>query len=499
MPYRVGSFIHGVHENNINHPARLQGRIVNPANALVLGEVGFADTADIERAVQSAATAYPEWSATPPAKRAKILFCFHSLLKSNIDTLADIIVNEQGKTLSDAKGSIQRGIEVVEHACGIPQLLQGTFSQQVSKDIDTYSIRQSLGVCLGISPFNFPVMVPLWLVIPAIACGNTFILKPSEQNPSAPVLLAQLLKQAGLPDGVFNIVHGQKQVVETLIQHPKIQAVAAVASTAVAESIYHLAHQHGKRVQTFGGAKNHCIVMPDADLKEASRALTTAAYGAAGERCMAISVAVVVGEETADQLVRHLKQDMAEITVGDGHQPDVEMGPLISQNHLQRVLDYIEIGVAEGARLVVDGRTKQVINSPGGFFMGPCLFDHVETHMRVYQEEIFGPVLGIVRVKDFETALQRVNQHPYGNGAAILTRDLNIARAFADQVQAGMVGINIPIPVPFVTHGFGGWKRSFFGDLGMHGHNSVEFFTKLKSVTTAPAKGGMASFAMLTH
>ena len=455
--------------------------VTNPALGIEIAKVGVADAALVNQAVMAAKQAFPAWSATPPQRRARVLFEFKNLLEKHLDELAGIVTREHGKTLSDAKGSVQRGIEVVELACGIPTLLKSSFTENVATAVDSYSMRQALGVCVGITPFNFPAMIPLWMFAMAIACGNTFVLKPSEKNPSCALRLAELFKAAGLPDGVLNVVHGDKETVQALLIHPDVKAISFVGSSAVAESVYLTGTQHGKRVQAFGGAKNHCVVMPDADIEQVSDALLGAAFGSAGERCMAISVAVVVGDAMADQLVEKLKPRVAAVRMGVGTDPTVEMGPLISAEHKARVSGYVELGVKEGAKLIVDGRG---LPSPAGFFLGASLFDHVNASMKIYQEEIFGPVLCVVRVPDFMSALALVNDHPYGNGVAIYTRDGGVAREFASLVQVGMIGINVAIPVPPPFQSFGGWKRSFFGDIGMHGSESVQFYTHTKVITT---------------
>lgn len=469
--------------------------IQNPASGDEIGHLMLADKSFVNEAVSAAHAAYPAWAATTPVKRAKILFAYRDLLTQNIDELSQIITAEHGKTLADAKGSVLRGIECLEHACSIPNLLKGDFSENVATGMDCYTLRQPLGVCAGVSPFNFPVMVPMWMFVWAIACGNTFILKPSEQDPSAALRLAQLFQEAGLPDGVLNVVQGDKEAVDALLMHPDVKAMTAVASTPVAKSIYEKAIAHGKRAHTFGGAKNHCVVMPDADLANAARAIAGAGYGSAGERCMALSAVIAVGDETADKLVALLKDEIEKLRIGSGTQADVDMGPLISSAHRDKVKDYIDIGVGEGAELVVDGRTCVVARDEKGFYLGPSLFDRVTNSMRIYQEEIFGPVLSLMRVKDFETALQRVSKHRYGNGTAIFTRDGQLAQRFASQAQVGMVGVNVAIPVPVAYHSFGGWKESFFGDVGMHATQSIQFYTKLKTVTVQWPKGDAHSGA----
>ena len=460
------------------------GDVYNPATGEVRAQVPLASGADVERAVAAAREAFPGWRATPAVKRAAVMFRFKALLDEHADELAGLIAIEHGKVLNDARGALARGVEVVEFACGAPQMLKGEFSEDVGRGIDAHSVRQAVGVCVGITPFNFPAMVPMWMFPVAIACGNTFVLKPSERVPSAALRLAELLTEAGLPDGVFNVVNGDREAVDALLEHPDVAAVSFVGSTAVAEHVYRTGTAAGKRVQALGGAKNHMVVMPDADLEQATDALVGAAYGSAGERCMAISVAVAVGDDTADALVDRLAPRVRALKVGPYDQPDAEMGPLVTQTHRERVASYVELGIAEGAQLVVDGRELRVRGHEDGFFLGGCLFDRVEPTMRVYREEIFGPVLVVVRVADFESALALVNEHEYGNGTAIFTRDGDTAREFSSRVQVGMIGVNVPIPVPMAFHSFGGWKRSLFGDMHMHGPEGVRFYTRLKTITS---------------
>lgn len=458
--------------------------IHNPALGETIGQVHFADKIICDKAVTTAKDAWQSWSETTPMKRAHILFKFRELMEKHQLDLAQIVTREHGKTLDDAKGSVARAIEVVEFHCGLATQLQGTYSANVSKQIDCYTIRQPLGVCVGVSPFNFPVMVPVWMMIPAIAYGNTFVLKPSEQDPSAPIRLLELLNDAGLPPGVANCVHGDKTTVEHLLQNPDVAAFTAVASTPVAEFIYTTATRNGKRAHTFGGAKNHCLVMPDADFEQAANAIVGAAFGSAGERCMAISVVVAVGEETADKLLAKLTPLIKAIRVDTGDSPNCDMGPLISAAHRERVINAIDQGIAEHAQLVIDGRHFQHAKHPQGYFLGPSLFDQVTENMSIYQNEIFGPVLVMLRVADFEQALALVNRNQYGNGTAIFTRDGYHAREYSQRVQVGMVGINVPIPVPAASHPFGGWKQSSFGDTNMHGQESMQFYTKRKTVTS---------------
>ncbi|MGQ0539424.1 MAG: CoA-acylating methylmalonate-semialdehyde dehydrogenase [Gemmatimonadaceae bacterium] len=463
-------------------PARL-GDVCDPSAGRIARRVPFADAQLVERAVMSAASAFAEWSEAAPLKRARVMFRFRELIERRRDELARLIASEHGKVLSDALGEVQRGREVVDFACGIAHLMKGEFSSQVSGGVDAWSLRQPLGVCVGITPFNFPVMVPLWMLAPAVACGNAFILKPSEKDPSAPVRLAELFVEAGGPPGVLNVLQGDKLAVDALLAHPRVDAVSFVGSTPVARSIYAAAAAHGKRVQAMGGAKNHLIVMPDADLDQAVDALIGGAYGSAGERCMAISVAVPVGEETAETLVARLAERVRGLRIGPSLGPDVEMGPLVSAQHRERVGRYIAIGLQEGAELVVDGRSVSVAGCADGYFLGGSLFDRVTPAMRIYREEIFGPVLCVVRADDLEAALRLASEHELGNGVAIFTRDGNAAREFTHRVQVGMVGINVPIPVPLAFYSFGGWKQSAFGDQYQHGMDGVRFYTKLKHVT----------------
>ena len=473
------------------------GDVYNPATGEITGRVFFATKEETEEAIQSAAAALPEWASTPPLKRARVMFKFKELLEKNTEELASIITREHGKVLSDAKGEIARGLEVVEFACGIPQLLKGEYTEQVGTGIDSYSVRQPLGVCAGITPFNFPVMVPMWMFPMAIACGNTFVLKPSEKDPSASIFLAELLREAGLPNGVLNVVQGDKTAVDTLLNDQKVSAVSFVGSTPIAQYVYETGTRAGKRVQALGGAKNHLVVMPDADLDQAVDALIGAAYGSAGERCMAISVGVAVGE-IADELVKKLSERTRALKIGNGMIDNPDMGPLVTGLHKEKVTGYIEHGISEGASLVVDGRNPSVKDHENGFFVGGCLFDHVTTNMKIYKEEIFGPVLSIVRVPNFDQAVNIINEHEYGNGVSLFTRDGDAAREFSSRIQVGMVGINVPIPVPVAFHSFGGWKRSLFGDHYAYGPESVRFYTHLKTVTTRWPTGirGGAEFTM---
>ena len=458
------------------------GDVFNPATGERSRGVALGGAAEVDHAVRAAATAFPGWAATPPLLRARVMFKFRELLEREADGLARLITAEHGKVLSDARGEVTRGAEVVEFACGIPHLLKGEITESVGRGIDSWSVRQPLGVCAGITPFNFPAMVPMWMFPVAIACGNSFVLKPSERDPSASLRIAELLKEAGLPDGVFNVVQGDKEAVDALLAHPLVAAVSFVGSTPIAETIYRTATAHGKRVQALGGAKNHMVVMPDADMDQATDALMGAAYGSAGERCMAVSVAVTVGA-AADRLLDKLTPRVRGLKVGPGTDPDAEMGPLVTKQHLEKVRSYVDLGVKEGAKLVVDGRGLKLQGYESGFFLGGCLFDEVRPEMRIYKEEIFGPVLSVVRAKDFAEAVRLVDTHEYGNGTAIFTRDGDAAREFASRVQAGMVGVNVPIPVPMAFHSFGGWKRSLFGDMAVHGPEGVRFYTRIKAVT----------------
>ncbi len=461
-------------------PART-GEVFNPATGDVSGLVRLADAATVDAAVQAAKDAFPAWADTPALRRARVLFKFKELLDKHHDELARLITLEHGKVFEDAKGEVVRGIEVVEFATGIPHLLKGEYSEQVSTGIDQFSMCQPLGVCAGITPFNFPCMVPMWMFPIAIACGNTFVLKPSERDPSPSLLIAELFKQAGLPDGVFNVVQGDKVAVDALLTHPDVAAVSFVGSTPIAEYIHNEGGRHGKRVQALGGAKNHMVVMPDADLEQAVDALIGSAYGSAGERCMAISVAVAVGR-IADELVARLKPRVKALKIGDGMEKNSEMGPLVTATHQAKVKGYVDLGTEEGAKLVVDGRGLKVTGREKGFFLGGCLFDGVKPGMRIYKEEIFGPVLGVVRVPDFAAAVDLINAHEYGNGVALFTADGNTAREFSRRIKVGMIGINVPIPVPMAFYSFGGWKRSLFGDTHAYGQEGVRFYTKYKAV-----------------
>jgi malonate-semialdehyde dehydrogenase (acetylating)/methylmalonate-semialdehyde dehydrogenase len=475
----VQHFINGKHSDG---SSGRWGDVFNPATGERARRVAMGGGAEVDAAVKAAAAAFPAWAATPPLVRARVLFKFRELMERDSDALARLITDEHGKVLSDAKGEVQRGTEVVEFACGIPHLMRGDVTEQVGRGIDSWSLRQPIGVCAGITPFNFPAMVPMWMFPVALACGNTFVLKPSERDPSAGQHMAELLLEAGLPPGVFNVVNGDKEAVDAILNHAQVDAVSFVGSTAIAEYIYATAAHNGKRVQALGGAKNHMVVMPDADLDQATDALMGAAYGSAGERCMAVSVAVAVGG-VGDKLLEKLVPRVRALKIGPGTDPEAEMGPLVTAQHRAKVSSYVDLGVKEGAKLIVDGRGLNLQGYEDGFFLGGCVFDDVTPEMRIYQEEIFGPVLAVVRSPDFEHAVKLVNDHEYGNGVAIFTRDGDAAREFTNRIQIGMVGINVPIPVPMAFHSFGGWKRSLFGDMAVHGMEGVRFYTRLKTVT----------------
>ncbi len=462
-----------------------RGEVFNPATGERTGQVAMADAAEVDAAVAAARAAFPAWADTPPIRRARVMFKFLELLNRDRDVLARMITAEHGKVFTDAQGEVTRGIDIVEFACGIPQLLKGDYTDQVSTGIDNWTMRQPLGVVAGITPFNFPVMVPMWMYPVAIASGNTFVLKPSPLDPSASLHMARLLQEAGLPDGVFNVVQGDKDAVDALLEHPDVRAISFVGSTPIAQKIYETGARHGKRVQALGGAKNHMVVMPDADMEQVADALIGSAFGSAGERCMAISVGVLVGS-AADALVPVLAERTRSLKVKNGVELDAEMGPIVSPAAHQRITGYIAEGEREGARLVVDGRSFQGrlagAGCDNGFWLGGTLFDNVTPDMRIYREEIFGPVLGCVRVKDLAEAVALVNGHEYGNGVSCFTRDGNVAREFSRRIEVGMVGINVPIPVPMAWHGFGGWKRSLFGDMHAYGEEGVRFYTRQKSI-----------------
>lgn len=491
---------HVINGQHINGHSTRYGDVFNPATGESSKKVVLGTDEDLNAAVAAAKAAFPAWAETPPLARARVLFRARDLIEQRMDELAAIITSEHGKILSDAKGEVTRGLEVVEFATGVPELLKGEYTEQVGRGIDAWTMRQPVGIAAGITPFNFPVMVPLWMAPMALATGNCFILKPSERDPSASVILADILKEAGLPDGVFQVVHGDKDMVNAILAHPDIAAVSFVGSTPVAQHIYATGTAHGKRVQALGGAKNHALVMPDCDLEKTVDALIGAAYGSAGERCMAISVAVAVGP-IADPLVAALAQKVKTITIGNGTDSSSEMGPLVTAQHLARVKGLVDSGVSQGATLVVDGRNIKIDGHGKGFFIGGSLFDNVTSEMDIYREEIFGPVLCVMRAPDFETALKLINESPFGNGTAIFTRDGDSARTFVHNVAAGMVGVNVPIPVPMAFHSFGGWKDSLFGDHHMHGPEGVRFFTRMKAVTQrwpAGIRSG-AEFIMPTH
>ena len=474
---------HFIDGKNFSGDSKKTGKIFNPSTGEQSAEVKLGTAKDLNKAVESAKKAFESWSNKPPIQRARIMFKFKELIEKNSDELTKTIVSEHGKVYGDAKGSLIRGLEVVEYACGIPQMLKGEFTENVGTNVDSWSTRQPLGVCAGITPFNFPAMVPMWMFPMAIACGNTFVLKPSEKDPSCSIKLAELFLEAGLPKGVFNVVNGDKEAVDAIIKNKDIPAVSFVGSTPVAKYIYENCAKNEKRVQALGGAKNHCVVMPDCDLDQAVNGLMGAAYGSAGERCMAQSVAVAVGN-IGDNLVKNLAKKVESLKVGPGMDKKSEMGPLVTKEHLEKVKGYVDLGVKEGAKLVVDGRKLKLQGYENGYYMGGCLFDYVKKDMRIYKEEIFGPVLSVVRVKDFNEALQLVNDHEFGNGVSIFTRDGDSARTFSNKAKIGMVGINIPIPVPVAFHSFGGWKRSLFGDQHMHGPEGIRFYTKLKTMTS---------------
>jgi malonate-semialdehyde dehydrogenase (acetylating)/methylmalonate-semialdehyde dehydrogenase len=490
----LGHFINGVEVADDNRPAP----VYNPATGEMTRHVAMASKETVEKAIAAASAAYPAWRDTPPAKRARIMFRFKQLLEENADTIAAAITDEHGKVFDDAMGEFGRGVEVVDYACGIPELLKGEYSRNVGPGIDSWSDFQPLGVVAGITPFNFPAMVPMWMYPMAIACGNTFVLKPSEKDPTAPMIVARLLQEAGLPDGVFNLVNGDKEAVDTLLNDERVEAISFVGSTPIAEYIYSTGTANGKRVQALGGAKNHAIIMPDADVDNAVSALMGAAFGSCGERCMAISVAVCVGDETADTVVAKLKAEIDTLKVGPGTDVSNHMGPLITEAHFDKVKGYVDLGVEEGAELVSDGRGRIIEGHEDGFFLGPCLFDRVTADMRIYNEEIFGPVLCVVRAESEEQAMQLIDDHEYGNGTCIFTRDGEAARYFADNIRVGMVGINVPLPVPVAYHSFGGWKRSLFGDLYAYGPDSVRFYTRRKTITQRWPSGGVREKAQFS-
>jgi malonate-semialdehyde dehydrogenase (acetylating)/methylmalonate-semialdehyde dehydrogenase len=481
MAREVHHFIGG---KSVKGTSKRFGDVFDPNTGEVQARVALASKAEVEAVIANAAAAQPAWAAVNPQRRARVMMKVIELLNRDMEPLARLLASEHGKTVADAKGDIQRGLEVVEFACGIPHLLKGDYTTDAGPGIDLYSMRQPLGVVAGITPFNFPAMIPLWKAAPAIACGNAFVLKPSERDPSVPMRLAEIFLEAGLPAGVFNVVNGDKEAVDTILTDPRIQAIGFVGSTPIAQYIYATAAAHGKRAQCFGGAKNHMIVMPDADMDQAVDALVGAAYGSAGERCMAISVAVPVGKKTADELVNRLAKRTQTLKIGLSSDAAADFGPLVTKEALERVKGYIDLGVKEGAKLVVDGRGFKMQGFEKGYFIGGSLFDHVKPEMRIYKEEIFGPVLSVVRADTYEDAFQLPQKHEYGNGVAIYTRDGDAARDFCARINVGMVGVNVPIPVPLAYHTFGGWKRSGFGDLNQHGPDSVRFYTKTKTITS---------------
>jgi malonate-semialdehyde dehydrogenase (acetylating) / methylmalonate-semialdehyde dehydrogenase len=477
-PKTIGHWIGG---ETVAGDSGRSGPVYNPATGEQSGEVAFASVEEIDRAVATAQEAFAQWRSVSLSKRADLFFRIHDLFDQHREDLARLLTAEHGKVLSDAMGEVQRGLEVIEYVCGIPTLLKGSYSEQAATGIDVYSIRQPLGVVAGITPFNFPAMVPMWMWAPAIACGNTFVLKPSEKDPSASILAAELLKEAGLPDGVFNVVHGDKVAVDRILEHPDIAAVSFVGSTPIARYVYETGTRHGKRIQALGGAKNHMVVLPDADIQMAADAAVSAGYGSAGERCMAVSVVVAVGD-AADPLVGAIKERLPNVKVGDGFDPSSEMGPLVTREHRDKVASYLDSGRDQGATLVADGRETAPDN--GGFFLGVSLLDNVTPEMDAYRDEIFGPVLSVVRVPTYDDALRLVNENPYGNGVALFTRDGGVARQFQFDVNVGMVGVNVPIPVPVAYYSFGGWKSSLFGDRHIYGPEGIDFYTRTKAVTS---------------
>jgi malonate-semialdehyde dehydrogenase (acetylating) / methylmalonate-semialdehyde dehydrogenase len=476
-----GHFIKG---HRIAGTSGRHAEVFEPMTGEVRGRVALANAGEVDAAVKAAVNAQPQWGATNPQRRARVLMKFLELAQRDNDALAELLAREHGKTIADAKGDIQRGLEVVEFCIGAPHLMKGEFTDGAGPGIDVYSMRQPLGVVAGITPFNFPAMIPLWKIAPALACGNAYVLKPSERDPGVPMRIAELFLEAGLPDGVLNVVNGDKESVDAILDHPDIKAIGFVGSTPIAQYIYARGCAAGKRVQCFGGAKNHMIIMPDADMDQAVDALIGAGYGSAGERCMAISVAVPVGKETAERLVSKLAPRVESLKVGTSTDSSADFGPLVTRAHLDKVRDYVDTGVREGAKLLVDGRGFSMQGYENGFYMGGCLFDHVTPGMRIYKEEIFGPVLSVVRANAYEDAIRLANEHEMGNGVAIFTRDGDAARDFAARVQVGMVGVNVPIPVPIAYYTFGGWKASSFGDLNQHGPDAFRFYTKTKTVTS---------------
>ena len=477
----VGHFIGG---RTVAGTSGRMADVYRPATGEVQARVALASADEVRAAIDNAAAAQPAWAAMNPQRRARVMMRFVALLNENMDSLAELLASEHGKTVPDARGDVQRGLEVAEFAVGIPHLLKGEFTSDAGPGIDMYSMRQPLGVVAGITPFNFPAMIPMWKFCPAIAAGNAFILKPSERDPSVPVRLAELMLEAGLPEGILNVVQGDKDAVDTLLTDPRVMAIGFVGSSDIAQYVYATGAAHGKRVQCFGGAKNHMIVMPDADMEQAANALIGAGYGSAGERCMAVSVAVPVGEKAADALMKKLVPKVEALRIGPSNDPDADFGPLVTRAAVEKVRRYVDAGVAEGAELVVDGRGFRMQGYEDGFYFGACLFDRVTPEMSIYTDEIFGPVLSVVRAKDYDEALRLPTEHEYGNGVAIYTRDGDTARDFVSRVEVGMVGVNVPIPVPLAYHTFGGWKRSGFGDLNQHGPDAIRFYTRTKTVTS---------------
>jgi malonate-semialdehyde dehydrogenase (acetylating)/methylmalonate-semialdehyde dehydrogenase len=490
----IPHLIHGV---SVNGGTRTQA-VYNPATGAAIRTLQLADAATVDKAITSAQAAYPAWRATPPLKRARVMSKLKELLEQNADAICALITEEHGKVLADAMGELQRGIENVEYASYAPELLKGEHSKNVGPGIDAWSEFQPLGVTAGITPFNFPAMVPLWMWPMAVVCGNTFILKPSERDPSSAQFIAELALQAGLPPGVLNVVNGDKEAVDVLLSDPRVQAVSFVGSTPIAQTIYATGCANGKRVQALGGAKNHAIVMPDADIPNAVNAMMGAAYGSCGERCMAVPLIVAVGDDTADKMIEGLKAEIANMRIGPGTDPNSDMGPLVTKAHYDKVRGYVDAGVAEGATLLVDGRGIKVPGHEDGYFLGPCLFDHLQPHMTIYQEEIFGPVLGVVRVASLQQGMDLIDAHEYGNGTCIFTRDGEAARYFTDNIQVGMVGVNVPLPVPVASHSFGGWKRSLFGDLHAYGPDALRFYTRRKAITQRWPSAGVREGAVFS-
>jgi malonate-semialdehyde dehydrogenase (acetylating) / methylmalonate-semialdehyde dehydrogenase len=487
---------HFIDGKSVEHGARY-GDVFDPNTGAAQARVQFGMAATVDAAVAAAGKAFPAWAATNPQRRARVMFAFKALVEKEMDQLALMLSREHGKVIADAKGDIQRGLDVIEFACGAPHLLKGEYTEAAGPGIDVYSMRQPLGVCVGITPFNFPAMIPMWMFGVAVACGNTFVLKPSEKDPSVPVRLAQLLMEAGAPAGVLNVVHGDKEVVDALLTHPDVRAISFVGSSDIAHYVYSTGAAHGKRVQAMGGAKNHGIVLPDADFDQVTKDLVGSAFGSAGERCMALPVAVAVGKGTAEKLIERLIPEMERMKVGVSTDPEASYGPVVSAAHKAKIEHYIQMGVEEGAQLLVDGRGFKLQGHEEGFFIGPSLFDQVRPHMRSYQEEIFGPVLQVMRADTFEDAVKLPTEHQYGNGVAIFTRNGRAAREFAARVNVGMVGINVPIPVPVAYHSFGGWKRSAFGDVNQHGPEGVRFYTKVKTVTARWPDGDVGDQAFV--